>query len=89
MERLNLKKLKDMQTGKQQVVQISNRLAALKKFYDSRRCIITNACQHRRVQTNQEGMKLNRTYQLMVYLDDVNSLGKNIHTINKNRHFTN
>jgi hypothetical protein len=29
----------------------------------------------RRVQANQEGLKLNRTHQLSVYADDVNILG--------------
>ena len=44
MERMNLKKQKDVQNGKWYEVQISNRLAALKKSYNSRRCIIANAC---------------------------------------------
>jgi hypothetical protein len=38
----------------------------------------------RRVQVNQDGMKLNGTYQLMVYADDVNILGGSVHTITKN-----
>jgi hypothetical protein len=38
----------------------------------------------RRVQVNQDDLKLNGTHQLLVYTDDVNILGRSIHTINKN-----
>jgi hypothetical protein len=38
----------------------------------------------RRVQVNQGGLKLNGTYQLLVYADDVNMLGGRVHNIRKN-----
>jgi len=38
----------------------------------------------RRIQGNQNGLKLNGTYQLLVYADDVNILRGSVHTIKKN-----
>ena len=35
----------------------------------------------RRVQVNQDGLKLNGTHQLLAYADDVNILGGSIHTL--------
>ena len=38
----------------------------------------------RRVQVNQDGLKLNGTHQLLVYADDFNILGKSVHIIKEN-----
>jgi hypothetical protein len=38
----------------------------------------------RRVQVNQDGMKLNGTHQLLVYADNVNILGVSIRSIEEN-----
>jgi hypothetical protein len=38
----------------------------------------------RKVQENQVGLKLNEIHQLLAYADDVNLLGDNIDSINKN-----
>jgi hypothetical protein len=38
----------------------------------------------RRVQVNQDGLKLNGTHQLLAYAYDVNILGGNVHTVKKN-----
>jgi hypothetical protein len=37
----------------------------------------------RRVQVNQDGLKLNGTDQLLVYADDVNIIGGSVHTVEK------
>ena len=37
----------------------------------------------RRVQVNQDGLKLNGTHQLVAYVDDVNILGGSVHTVEK------
>ena len=38
----------------------------------------------RRVQVNQDGLKLNGTHQLLAYADDVNILGGRIRTLKEN-----
>jgi len=38
----------------------------------------------RRVQVNQDGLKLNGTHQLLAYADDVNILGGSVDTVKKN-----
>ena len=38
----------------------------------------------RRIQVNQDVLKLNGTHQLLVYADDVNIVGGSIHTIKEN-----
>jgi hypothetical protein len=35
----------------------------------------------RRLQVNQDGLKLNGTHQLLLYTDDDNVLGGSVHTI--------
>jgi len=41
----------------------------------------------RRVQVNQNGLKLNSTHQFLAYADDVNILGRSIHTLKENAGF--
>ena len=38
----------------------------------------------RRVQVNQDGLKLNGTHQLLPFADDVDILGVSIHTVKEN-----
>jgi sorting nexin-29 len=38
----------------------------------------------KRVQVNQDGLKLKGTHQLLAYADDVNILGGSVHTVRKN-----
>ena len=41
-------------------------------------------CAIRRVQVNQVGLKLNGTHQLLAYVDDVNILGRSVHSVKQN-----
>ena len=38
----------------------------------------------RRVRVNLDGLKLNGTHQLLVYVDDVNTLGGSVYTAKEN-----
>jgi len=38
----------------------------------------------RRVQVNQDGLKLNNTHQLLVYADGVNILGGSVRSVKEN-----
>jgi hypothetical protein len=38
----------------------------------------------KRVQVNQDGLKLNGTHRLLAYADDVNILGGSVHTVQEN-----
>ena len=38
----------------------------------------------KRIQVNQDGLKLNGTHQLLAYADDVNILGGSVHTVKGN-----
>ena len=42
-------------------------------------CVLEYAI--RKFQVNQDGLKLNGTYQLLVYVDDVNKLGRSAYTV--------
>jgi len=41
-------------------------------------------CAIRTIPVNQNGLKLNGTFQVLVYADDVNTLGGSVHSIKKN-----
>ena len=42
-------------------------------------------CAVKSVQVNKDGLKLNGIFQLLVYADDVNILGRSVHTVKKGR----
>ena len=39
---------------------------------------------NRTIPVNQNGLKLNGIFQVVVYVDDVNTLGGSVHTVKKN-----
>jgi len=55
-------------------------------FWDITQCRVVIALEYaiKRVQVNQEGLKLNGTHQLLAYADDVNILGGSVHTVKEN-----
>jgi hypothetical protein len=59
------------------------RLSRLSPYIDE--IIGDHHCAIRNIQENQAGLKLNWTHQILAYADDVNLLGHNIDTINKNK----
>ena len=38
----------------------------------------------RKIQAKQDGLKLNGTHQILVYANNINMLGRSVHTIKKN-----
>jgi hypothetical protein len=50
-----------------------------------RHCFFNSSLEYaiRSVQVSQDGLKLNGSRQLLVYADDVDILGGNLHAINK------
>ena len=47
-------------------------------------CNSSVECAIKKVQVNQDGLKLNGTHLLVVSADDINIMGRSIHTIKKN-----
>lgn len=48
---------------------------------------VAQDCAIRKVQENQEGLKLNGTHQFLDYAENVNLLGESTYTIKKNKEF--
>jgi hypothetical protein len=46
--------------------------------------VVEHATRIKRVQINQNGLKLNGTHQLLFYVDDISMLGRYVHTVKKN-----
>jgi hypothetical protein len=60
------------------------------RFLDQRKKLKCSAVEYviRRVQINQDRMKLNSKHQPLVYADDVNTMDASVHTVKKDSCFS-